>query len=161
MPKKTLDQKKRSTVLAKRAAYRAAFPSAAAVAAFTPADVDRLMAAEGGGPTTIVRHRGKIEAAVAAAKAVRALAARHGSFSAWLWGFVPDGRPIVNRWTAMSQVPTHSRESEALSAALKKEGCKYVGPVTCYSLLQGAGLVNDHLVGCFCHAEAVAAEAEG
>ncbi|GBF93399.1 DNA-3-methyladenine glycosylase [Raphidocelis subcapitata] len=137
-----------ATILAKRPAYRAAFKNfdPAAVAAMGEGELEALLEPGSG----IVRHRGKVLSAVSNAKCFLEIQRRHGSFSDWLWQFVPGGAPMVNAWTDMAQMPTHTRESEALSAALKKEGFKFVGPVTCYSYMQGAGLVNDHLVGCFC-----------
>ena len=75
-----------------------------------------------------------------------------GSFDAYIWGFV-GGRPVVNRWRRMAQLPPTSPESEALSKDLRRRGFSFVGPTVCYAHLQAAGLINDHLVGCFRYAE--------
>lgn len=138
-----------STILAKREAYRAAFSGFDPVrmAALGDEDVERLMSADSG----IVRHPGKIMSAIKNARCVLQIQEQHGSFSDWVWAFVPGGQPIVNKWREQSQVPTRSQESEHMSAEMKKAGFAFVGPVTCYSFMQAAGLVNDHLVGCFCH----------
>lgn len=137
------------TILAKRQGYRAAFAGfdPERVAAFGPDAIDRLVA-----NPAIVRHRGKIEAAIVNARALLDLRGREGSFDGWVWGFV-DGRPIVNRWRRIEEVPAHSEISRALSRELKRRGFRFVGPTTAYAYLQAAGLVNDHLVGCFRHAE--------
>ena len=75
-----------------------------------------------------------------------------GSFDAYVWRFV-DGRPIVNRWKSLAQIPAATRESDALSRDLKARGFRFVGPTICYAHMQATGMVNDHLVGCFRHAE--------
>jgi DNA-3-methyladenine glycosylase I len=75
-----------------------------------------------------------------------------GSFDAYLWGFV-GGRPVVNKWRRVAQVPPTSPESEAMSADLRRRGFGFVGPTVCYAHLQATGLVNDHLVSCFRYAE--------
>jgi DNA-3-methyladenine glycosylase I len=138
-----------STILAKRPAYRAAFArfDPRAVARYTARDVTRLLADAG-----IVRHRGKIEATITNARAFLAVQAQQGSFDAYLWGFV-DGRPIQNRWRAPRNVPVETDESRALSRDLRGRGFKFVGPTICYAFMQAAGLVNDHVTGCFRHAE--------
>jgi DNA-3-methyladenine glycosylase I len=138
-----------STILAKRPAYRAAFAcfDPRAVARYTARDVTRLLADAG-----IVRHRGKIEATITNARAFLAVQAQQGSFDAYLWGFV-DGRPIQNRWRAPRNVPVETDGSRALSRDLRGRGFKFVGPTICYAFMQAAGLVNDHVTGCFRHAE--------
>ncbi|KAI8469534.1 MAG: Methyladenine glycosylase-domain-containing protein [Monoraphidium minutum] len=96
------------------------------------------------------------------ARCVLDIQQRHGSFSEWVWGFAgPGGAPVVNRWTELSQVPASTPASERLSKALKEAGFTFVGPTTCYSFMQAAGLVNDHLVGCFCHRECCDASGSG
>ena len=72
----------------------------------------------------------------------------HGSFSNFLWDFV-DGKPIVNRWRRVTDVPVSTERSDALSKALKKRGFKFVGTTICYSFMQAVGMVNDHTVDCF------------
>ena len=76
------------------------------------------------------------------------VADEYGSFSKYLWGFV-DGKPIVNRWRKVADVPASTEESDALSKALKKRGFKFVGSTICYSYMQAVGMINDHTVGCF------------
>jgi DNA-3-methyladenine glycosylase I len=138
-----------STILRKRDGYRRAFArfEVQAVAAFTAGDVRRLLADAG-----IVRHRGKIEAAIANACAVLDVQREHGTLAAYVWGFV-DNRPIQNAWRAASEVPTETEASRRLSRELRARGFRFVGPTICYALMQAAGLVNDHLVGCFRYRE--------
>jgi DNA-3-methyladenine glycosylase I len=138
-----------STILAKRDGYRRAFAGfdPAAVARFTAADVRRLLSDAG-----IVRHRGKIEATIANARAFLAVQAEHGSFDRYVWRFV-DGRPRRNRWRSTRQVPAETEESRALSRDLRRRGFRFVGPTICYAFMQAAGLVNDHTVDCFRHRE--------
>ena len=142
-----------STVLHKRAGYRRAFADfdPERVARFNRRSVERLV-----GDAGIIRNRQKIEAAIGNARAFLELQARHGSFSKWLWGFV-DGRPVVNRWRAMREVPATSPLSDRLSKELKAHGFRFVGSTIVYAHLQATGLVNDHLVSCYRHAECVAA----
>jgi len=136
-----------STILNKREGYREAFADfdVERVARFDRRKVERLLRFPG-----IVRNRLKIEAAIGNARAVLALCEELGSLDDYLWSFV-GGRPIVNRWTEMKQVPATSRESDALSKDLKKRGFKFVGSTIVYAHMQATGLVNDHLVGCFRH----------
>jgi DNA-3-methyladenine glycosylase I len=128
------------TILRKREQFRAAFAGfeIAAVAAFGPADVERLM-----GDAGIVRNRAKIEAAIANARA----ASEVDDLSALIWSFAPDpaGRPAPR---TMADVPAITPESTALAKELKRRGFRFVGPTTAYALMQACGLVNDHLAGC-------------
>ena len=136
------------TVLRKREAFRRAFRDFRphAVARFGEGDVDRLLMDSG-----IIRHRGKIEAAVAGARAWLRIEEREG-FGAFVWSFV-DGQTVQNRFHRMEEVPVSTPASERLSGALRAEGFRFVGPVSVYAFMQGAGLVNDHLVHCFRHAK--------
>ena len=138
-----------STILARRRGYRAAFAAfdPARVARFTAADVRRLLRDRG-----IIRHRGKIEGAIANARAFLAVHREHGSFAAYVWRFVQD-RPLQNRWRQPRQVPAETTVSQALSRDLKRRGFTFVGPTICYAFMQATGLVNDHLTSCFRHAE--------
>ena len=102
----------------------------------------------------IVRHRGKIEAAIANARAYLALAAKQ-SLAAFLWGFV-DGEAIQNRFASMAEVPPQTPLSQTISKELKAKGFRFTGPTTTYSLMQACGLVNDHLVSCHRHAPCAA-----
>ena len=138
-----------STILAKRDAYRRAFArfDPRLVARFTATRVQRLLQDDG-----IVRNRAKIAATVVNARAVLALQRAEGSFDAWLWRHV-GGRPIQHRWRAPRDVPAVTEEAQALSRDLKAHGFGFVGPTICYAFMQAAGLVNDHLLGCFRYRE--------
>jgi DNA-3-methyladenine glycosylase I len=130
------------TILRKREAFRSAFAGfrIEAVAAFGPADVERLL-----GNAGIVRHRGKIEAAIANARAAAALHAEGGSLSGLLWGHAPPERPAPQ---APDDIPAQTPESAALSKELKRRGFRFVGPTTLYAAMQACGVVDDHLAGC-------------
>ncbi len=135
------------TILRKREAFRAAFDGfdPAKIARFDQKRVAALMAND-----AIVRNRAKIEGAVLSAQAWLEIEATTG-FSAYLWDFV-DGRPIVNRWTRMSDAPTQTPLSERLSKDLKARGFKFCGPTIVYAFMQAVGMVDDHLTGCHRHA---------
>ena len=137
------------TILKKRAAYRAAFDdfAIAAVAAYDETAVARLLADSG-----IVRNRLKIRSAIENARAALTVQQEFGSLDAYLWSFV-GGRPRTNRWHSVAQVPTRTPEAEAMSRTLRTRGFRFVGPTICYAFLQAVGMVNDHLVSCFRHAE--------
>lgn len=141
-----------ATVLHKRDGYRRAFAGfdAERIARFDARKLAALRRDPG-----IIRNRLKIEAAVSNARAYLKLRDELGSFSDYLWRFV-DGRPKQNRWRRQSQVPATSPESDALSKDLKKRGFKFVGSTIMYAHMQATGLVNDHLVGCYRHAECAA-----
>jgi DNA-3-methyladenine glycosylase I len=142
-----------STILNKRAGYRRAFAGfdVGRVARFNRRSVARLMADPG-----IVRNRLKIEAAIGNARAFLAVQEACGSFSRYLWDFV-DGRPVVNHWRAMREVPASTPLSDRISKDLRQRGFRFVGSTIVYAHLQATGLVNDHLVDCFRHAECIAA----
>ena len=146
-----------STILHRRAGYRKAFAGfdIAKVARFTPAKVEKLL-----GDSGIIRNRAKVESTVRNARAFLAVAEEFGSFDRYVWGFV-DGRPIVNKWRRIGQVPATSPTSEALSKDLRRRGFGFVGPTVCYAHLQATGLVNDHLVSCFRYAELTGSGASG
>jgi len=134
-----------STILRKREKYRKAF------AGFDPIKVARFDARKRAAlmrDPGIVRNRLKIEATVANARQVLAVQEEHGSLAAYLWQFV-DGRPVVNAWTAMGQVPAETAASRAMSKALIKRGFRFVGPTICYAFMQATGMVNDHVTTCF------------
>jgi DNA-3-methyladenine glycosylase I len=133
------------TVLLRREGYRQAFTGfdPAVVARFTPRMKAALMK-----DTGIIRNRLKIEAAVMNAQAFLAVQKEFGSFDRYVWRFV-GGRPRVNRWKALSQVPAITTESEALSKDLKKRGFRFVGSTIVYAYMQAVGLVNDHTGDCF------------
>ena len=136
------------TILNKRDNYRAAFDNfdPAKVAAYGPADTQRLMANPG-----IVRNKLKVAAAIQNARAFLAVQQEFGSFDAYLWRFV-GGKPRQNAWTGLGEIPSQTDESLALSKDLLRRGFKFVGPTICYAFMQATGLVNDHLTGCFRHA---------
>jgi DNA-3-methyladenine glycosylase I len=136
------------TILRKREGYRRAFAEfdVEAVARFGEGDVRRLLADPG-----IVRHRGKIEAAIGNAKVALELE----SLDDFLWSFV-DGRPLQNSWKALREIPAETPASKAMSKELKRRGFRFVGPTTCYAFMQAAGLVNDHTVDCFRYREVAA-----
>ena len=132
------------TILRKREAFRSAFADfdAEVVAGFGEADVVRLL-----GNAGIVRHRGKIEATLANARALRASFPEPGAFCRFVWSFEPsaDERPVrVEPSTIVAQTPASKR----FSSALKARGFRFVGPTTCHAFMQAMGLVNDHLDGC-------------
>jgi DNA-3-methyladenine glycosylase I len=133
------------TILRKRDAYRQAFRGfdPATVVKFKASRVDRLLTS-----SAIVRNRRKIESAVQNAHVVLAIAAEHGSFDRYLWGFV-GGAPRRNAWKAMADIPAETAESRALSKDLVRRGASFVGPTICYAFMQAVGMVNDHLVTCF------------
>lgn len=136
-----------STILNKREGYRRAFAGfdPEKVAKFTPARVKALLKDPG-----IVRNRLKVNAAVNNARLFLEVRKEFGSFSKYIWSFV-GGKPKVNRWTSLGQLPAFSKESDALSADLKRRGFKFVGSTIIYAHMQATGLVNDHLVTCFRH----------
>ena len=136
-----------ATILNRREGYRKAF------AGFDPAKVAgfgaRKVAALLKDPD-IIRNRLKVAAAVNNARLFLEVQKEFGTFSKYIWSFV-GGKPKVNRWTSLSQLPATSKESDALSADLKRRGFKFVGSTIVYAHMQATGLVNDHLVGCFRH----------
>ncbi len=139
------------TILRKREAFRAAFAGfdIAAVAAFTQADVERLMHDAG-----IVRNRAKIEAAVANARAVLAMGGA-AAFSDYLWGFV-DHRPLQPRPRRRADVPAASALSRRLARDMAQRGFRFCGPVVIHAFMQAVGMINEHLQGCHRHAPVAA-----
>jgi DNA-3-methyladenine glycosylase I len=140
------------TILRKRDNFREAFFGfdIGRVAAMGDADIERLL-----GNAGIVRHRGKIESTVNNARRARELVAEAGSLAAYFWRFEPDPKARPKRLDlATLKTMSTSPESVALSKDLKTRGCTFVGPTTAYAFMQAMGLVNDHLTGCFCRAEA-------
>ena len=137
------------TILKKREAYRAAFDN------FEPAIIARYRddkIAELLGNAGIVRNRLKINSAVRNASAYLMVQEEFGSFDTYIWGFV-DGRPIVNHYKVLREIPAYTAESDAMSKDLKARGFNFVGTIICYAFMQAAGLVNDHVVNCPRHAE--------
>jgi DNA-3-methyladenine glycosylase I len=136
-------------ILRKRTGFRSAFADfdPERVARFGDADVERLRADSG-----IVRNRQKIVATIANARAFLDIQSSFGSFDEFAWRFV-DGCTITNAWCEMGDIPATSAESEAMSKGLKTRGFSFVGPTICYAYMQAAGMVNDHVTGCFRYEE--------
>ena len=138
------------TILKKRGNYRAAFDGfdPAVIAGYGPAKLAALKADAG-----IVRNALKIQAAVDNAKGWLDIMEREErGFDGFLWDFV-DGRPIVNHWRRLDEIPAETPVSKAMSKALKGRGFRFVGPTICYAFMQAVGMVNDHVVDCFRHPE--------
>ncbi len=137
------------TILRKREGYRRAFAGfdPERVAAFGPADVERLLADPG-----IVRNRLKVESTLGNARAFLEVVEEEGAFAPFLWRFV-GGRPRQNAWRSLAEVPAKTPEAEAMSKELKRRGFRFVGPTICYALMQAVGMVNDHTTDCFRWAE--------
>jgi DNA-3-methyladenine glycosylase I len=137
------------TILRKRAAYRVAFDrfKIATVSGYGDRKTQALLADSG-----IVRNRLKIAAAIGNARAALAVQRECGSLDAYLWSFVA-GRPRTNDWPGLKDVPARTPEAEAMSKDLVRRGFRFVGPTICYAFMQAVGMVNDHLVDCFRHAE--------
>ena len=136
-------------ILRKREHYRAAFAGfdPARVARFTPQRIERLLENPG-----LVRNRLKIEGTVRNARAFLKVQREFGTFASYAWAFV-GGEPLVNVRTSMREVPSKTRESDALSSDLKKRGFAFVGSTIMYAWMQAVGLVNDHQVSCPRHNE--------
>ncbi len=138
-----------SLVLKKREGYRRAF------ADFDPEKVARYSARRIQSLTSdpeIIRNRMKIEAAVRNARAFLKIQEEFGDFDSYCWRFL-GGRPKLNRWKTMRQIPATSPESDAFSKDLKRRGFSFVGPTVVYAYMQAVGMVNDHLVDCFRYRE--------
>ena len=138
-----------STILHKRDRYRKVFDGfdARKVARYGERKVAALLEDPG-----IVRNRLKVHAAVTNAKAFLAVRQEFGTFDAYIWSFV-GGRPLQNARCEGKEVPPRSQQSDAMSKDLKKRGFTFVGSTICYAFMQATGMVNDHLVTCFRHAE--------
>ena len=137
------------TILRKRENYRAAFDrfDAAAIARYDRRKVEALL-----GDPGIVRNRLKVAAAITNAKAFLAIQEEFGSFDAYIWGWM-DGQPRTNAWRSPSEVPARTPESDAMSADLKRREFKFAGSTICYAFMQAVGMVNDHTIDCFRHAQ--------
>jgi DNA-3-methyladenine glycosylase I len=146
------------TILRKREGYRKTFAGfdPQEVARWDEGRVEAILADPDAG---IVRNRSKVRGALANARAFCAVQAEFGSFAAYMWRFV-EGVPITNRWERNEDVPAVTPLAERFSRDLKARGFSFVGPTICYAHMQAVGMVNDHLVSCFRHAE-VAALADG
>jgi DNA-3-methyladenine glycosylase I len=138
-----------ATILNKRGNYRQAFDQfdPQRVAKYGKKKQERLLANPG-----IVRNRLKVESAISNARAFLKVQQEFGSFDGFLWPFV-EGAPRQNAWMALAHVPAMTAESDALSKELKRRGFRFVGSTICYAFMQAVGMVNDHLIDCFRHAE--------
>ena len=134
------------TILKKRDAFREAFEGfdPNIIAQWGEADVQRLL-----GNAGIIRHRGKIQAAITNAQAWQRIEAEQG-FDKFMWDYV-GGAPLQNRFVAQADVPPKTELSERVGKDLKKAGFKFCGPTIVYAWMEACGLVNDHLVGCHRH----------
>jgi DNA-3-methyladenine glycosylase I len=139
-------------VLRKRAGYRAAFHDfdIARVATMDDDALEALRQNEG-----IVRNRLKIYSTRSNAASVLAVQESHGSFAAYLWAFV-DGQPVINQTASLSQVPASTSLSDDLSKDMKRRGFKFVGSTIIYAFMQGIGMVDDHVAGCWRRADSTA-----
>ena len=137
------------TILRKRENYRRAYHGfdPRKIARYGEKDVARLLADAG-----IVRNRLKVAASIDNARATLELYEQGGSLDSLLWQFV-DGRPRINRWKSMSEIPAITPQAEAMSKELKRRGFRFIGPTVMYAHMQASGMVNDHLVTCPRHAE--------
>ena len=136
------------TVLKKREAFRTAFDNfePQKVALYDDAKVEALMADAG-----IIRHRGKINAAIGNAKAFLEIQRDHGSFDAFIWSYV-DNKPIHNHFQSEAEIPATTLLSDKISKDLKKHGFKFVGSTIVYAYMQAIGIVNDHVKKCYLYA---------
>lgn len=137
------------TILRKREGYRRAFDNfdAERIARYGEADVARLL-----GDSGIVRNRLKVASTIGNARATLAVREEFGGLDAYFWRFV-DGRPIVNTWRDLTQVPARTPLSDAISKDMQKRGFKFVGSTIIYAHMQATGMVNDHTVDCFRHGQ--------
>ena len=137
------------TILRKRENYRFAFDQfdPLTIAQYDPNKIEELLTNPG-----IVRNRRKVEAAVQNARAFLEIIKEFGSFDAYIWQFV-GGKPKVNTWRTIQEIPAQTEESLAMSKDLLRRGFKFVGPTICYAHMQAVGMVNDHTMDCFRYLE--------
>lgn len=135
------------TILRRRENYRKAFAEfdPRKVAAFTAADVERLMQ-----DTGIIRNRNKIASTISNARLFLEIQQEFGSFCDYLKSFLPDKKPAINSWKTLKEIPASTPLSDAISRDMKKRGFRFFGTTICYAHLQAVGYVNDHLVDCWC-----------
>ncbi|MBI5301500.1 MAG: DNA-3-methyladenine glycosylase I [Chloroflexi bacterium] len=136
-------------ILNKRENFRRAFHNFAAqkIAKYNARDTKRLLADAG-----IVRNRAKIAATIGNAQRFLEIQKEFGSFDQYIWQFT-GGKTIRNQWKSLKEIPAKSKESDAMSKDLQARGFKFVGSTICYAFMQAAGMVNDHVVGCFRYIE--------
>lgn len=133
------------TVLRKRENYRKAFANfdVEKVANFSQKDVERLLQNEG-----IIRNRLKVNAAISNARLFLGIQKEFGSFSNYIWGFLPNKKPIINKLSSNKDLPPSTKLSDSISSDMKKRGFKFFGTTICYAYMQATGMVNDHIEGC-------------
>jgi DNA-3-methyladenine glycosylase I len=138
-----------STILKKREGYRKAFDNfdVQKISQYSEDDVARLLVNSG-----IIRNKRKITATITNAQVFLQVQEEFGSFDRYIWQFVR-GKPIQNSWARLTDIPSSTPESEAMSKDLQRRGFKFVGSTICYAFMQAVGMVNDHVVGCFRHEE--------
>jgi DNA-3-methyladenine glycosylase I len=138
-----------STILKKREGYRKAFDhfDAMAVSRYSEVSVAILLA-----NPEIIRNRLKVNAAITNAGAFLKVQKEFGSFDHYIWQFV-DGKPLLNAWKSIVEIPSNTPVSDAMSRELKNRGFKFVGTTICYAFMQAVGMVNDHVVDCFRYEE--------
>lgn len=133
------------TILRKREGYRNAFHNfdVEKVALMTEEEIDRLMLDSG-----IIRNRNKIQSTISNARCFIAVQQEFGSFCNYMRSFLPGGKPVINHWKTLAEVPASTPLSDAISKDMKKRGFKFVGTTICYAYLQAVGYINDHMVDC-------------
>ena len=133
------------TILRKRENYRKAFANfdAQKVAEFTEQDVEQLLMDQG-----IIRNRLKINSTLNNARLFMEIQQKFGSFSNYIWGFLPDKKPIINTCTDHKNAPARTELSDRISLDMKKRGFKFFGTTICYAYMQATGMINDHIEGC-------------
>lgn len=138
-----------ATILKRRPGYRQAFANfePVRVAQFTEAEYESLLQ-----NAAIIRNKLKIRSAINNAQRFLEVQQEFGNFDAYIWQFV-GGKPILNKWESMQQIPAVTAESQALSTDLKKRGFTFVGPTIIYAHMQAIGMVNDHVLSCFRYRE--------
>ena len=138
-----------NTILDRRQNYRRAFDNfdTHKIEKYTKRDINRLLKDKG-----IIRNRLKVEATIENAQRLIEVQKEFGSFDKHIWQFV-GGKPIKNKFKKISDLPTQTKESEAMSRDLKKRGFRFVGPTICYAFMQAVGMVNDHTMDCFRYRE--------
>lgn len=139
-----------STILKKRENYRRAFDNfdPRKVALYDERKVGSLLSDAG-----IIRNELKVRSAIRNAKAYVEVQKEFGSFDSYVWSFVENSKPRMNRWRTLKEIPSTSKESQAMSRDLVSRGFRFVGPTICYAHMQATGMVNDHVVYCFRHRE--------
>jgi DNA-3-methyladenine glycosylase I len=136
-----------STILRKRQNFRSSFDNFDynKIAKYTENKIEELLQNEG-----IIRNRLKIQAVITNAKMMLKVIKEFGSFDKYIWSFI-NNKPIVNQWESLSDIPSKTELSELISKDLKKKGFKFVGSTIVYAFMQAIGMVDDHLIDCFCH----------